>query len=178
VGWLVRLLFAAPAAAGIYGVYIAWFASLSQLDPGHGTVTGTAVMGIAFNVSMITVMLIYRPALVPVHLCRVHRRLSHDVSAAACGATDHRHLGTQQHTGRGHVGFIGVGAGLAPDGATLGFGAFRAREENRGLRSGLQRMAWWRDLARIEKPTPPAMPEIADAIPAWANPDGIEDTKT
>src|SRR5258708_7512479 len=63
-GWVFRLAFAASVAAGAYGVYLAWFASLGEPDPGHDRAAGTLVMAVAFGASLAVCFTLLRaPAL-------------------------------------------------------------------------------------------------------------------
>lgn len=61
IAWLVRLVFLASVAAGVYGVYLAWFASLGQSGPGRDRLAGTIVMGVALGVGLIFATVLCMP---------------------------------------------------------------------------------------------------------------------
>jgi hypothetical protein len=57
-GWLLRIVFVLSVAASVFGVYLAWFASLGRPGPVHDRLTGTVVMAEALGVSLAAFVLL------------------------------------------------------------------------------------------------------------------------
>jgi hypothetical protein len=52
-GWVMRLAFAASLAIAAYGIYVAWYASLGEPDPGHDRASGSVLTGLALGASLV-----------------------------------------------------------------------------------------------------------------------------
>ena len=63
-GWLARPAPATTLAVAAYGVYVAWFTSPGESDPGHERAIDSTIMGIALGaMSALCCVLLFTPGL-------------------------------------------------------------------------------------------------------------------